>query len=116
VVELVECKTCVSNKYQEERHPDYDVSVPCDTCSTIKYSRWQSAKQAALVEAAKNLLAFLEDHGECEICTQGGRGDEGGVFFELGRYDRVALPDRELEKLQNALQDAINEMEGSDTK
>jgi hypothetical protein len=115
VVEQVCCKTCTSNKYQEERHPDYDVKVPCDDCSTHR-SRWESAKAATLVLAAKNLLTFLDDRGECEICTQGGYGDKGGVFFELDRYDLVALPHEELARLHEALDKAINEMEGSDPK
>jgi hypothetical protein len=69
-------------------------------------------KVPCLVEAATNLLTFLEDKGECEICTQGSYGDEGGVFFELDPYDRVALPHEELAKLHETLDKAINEMEG----
>jgi hypothetical protein len=70
-------------------------------------------KVPCLVSAAKALLMFLEDKGECEICTQGSRGDEGGVFFELDRYDRVALPHTELARLHEALDGAISDMEGS---
>jgi hypothetical protein len=109
VVEQVCCKTCTSNKYQEERHPDYAVKVPCDDCSTIKYSRWQSAKQAALVEAAKALLTFLEDKGTVDINTDGG-GDRW-VGFCLDKFDLVAFPDMELTKLQEALDKAIKQME-----
>jgi len=107
------CETC---RYKETPH-----ITTCGSCfwggEPMKWSisMWASkSKPVPLLTAAKNLLAFLEDKAQCDITLRGAYGDDGGESIDIyDRYGLVAVPGKELDKLTEALGEAIKQSERS---